>query len=73
MPIPIPNKNEEKKDFIQRCMSDSKMASEYTNTDQRLAVCSTTYEENLTKVNLESYTDYPEFAKNAAQRALDWA
>ena len=73
MPIPKPRSNEEKKDFIQRCMSDDKMASEYTNTDQRLAVCSTSYEENLNKVNLESYTDYPESAKNAAQRALDWA
>jgi hypothetical protein len=73
MPIPKPRSNEEKKDFIQRCMSDSKMASEYENTDQRLAVCSTSYEENLSKVNLESYTDYPESAKNAAQRALDWA
>lgn len=73
MPIPKPRSNEEKKDFIQRCMSDDKMVSEYTNTDQRLAVCSTSYEENLSKVNLESYTDYPESAKNAAQRALDWA
>jgi len=73
MPIPKPRSNEEKKDFIQRCMSNSKMASEYENTDQRLAVCSTSYEENLSKVNLESYTDYPESAKNAAQRALDWA
>ncbi len=73
MPIPKPRSNEEKKDFIQRCMSDSKMASEYENTDQRLAVCSTSYEENLSKVNLESYTDYPKSAKNAAQRALDWA
>ena len=73
MPIPKPRSNEEKKDFIQRCMSDDKMASEYTNTDQRLAVCSTSYEENLSKVNLESYIDYPESAKNAAQRALDWA
>lgn len=44
MPIPTPNTNEEKKDFIQRCMSDDTMVSEYENTDQRLAVCSTTYE-----------------------------
>lgn len=73
MPIPTPNPNENKRDFVQRCMSDEKMASEYKNTEQRLAVCSTSYEENLSKVNLESYTDYPESAKNAAQRALDWA
>jgi hypothetical protein len=45
MPIPTPNPNEDKKDFVQRCMSDDKMVSEYENTEQRLAVCSTTYEE----------------------------
>ena len=47
MPIPKPNATESKKDFVQRCMSDDKMISEYENTDQRLAVCSTSYEENL--------------------------
>ena len=73
MPIPTPNTNEEKKDFIQRCMADSKMASEYTNTDQRLAVCSTSYEENLNKVNLESYTDYPKQATENAKIALRYA
>jgi len=73
MPIPTPNKNEEKKDFIQRCMSDDKMASEYANTDQRLAVCSTSYEERLSKVNLESYTDYPKQATENAKIALRYA
>ena len=73
MPIPKPRSNEEKKDFIQRCMSDDKMVSEYTNTDQRLAVCSTSYEENLSKVNLESYTDYPKQASENAKIALRYA
>lgn len=73
MPIPKPRSNEEKKDFIQRCMSDDKMVSEYTNTDQRLAVCSTSYEENLSKVNLKSYTDYPKQATENAKIALRWA
>ena len=72
MPIPQPNPNEEKKDFIQRCMSNEKMVSEYKNTDQRLAVCSTTYEE-LSKVNLESYTDYPKQATENAKIALRYA
>ena len=72
MPIPTPNSGEEKKDFIQRCMSDDKMVSEYKNTDQRLAVCSTTYEE-LSKVNLESYTDYPKQATENAKIALRYA
>ena len=49
MPIPKPTANEEKKDFIQRCMTDNKMVSEFENIDQRLAVCSTSYEENLSK------------------------
>ena len=48
MPIPKPQKDESKKDFIQRCITDEKMKSEYTDIDQRLAVCSTSYE-NLKK------------------------
>ena len=53
MPIPEPHKNESKKDFIQRCMTDPKMNEEYTNKMQRLAICSNTYEELLHR-NLQS-------------------
>jgi uncharacterized protein involved in type VI secretion and phage assembly len=49
MPIPKPTSNETKSDFIQRCMTDDKMVNEFENTDQRLAVCSTSYEDNLPK------------------------
>jgi hypothetical protein len=49
MPIPKPTAEETKSEFIQRCMTDDKMVSEYENTDQRLAVCSTSYEDNLSK------------------------
>jgi hypothetical protein len=49
MPIPKPTAEESKSEFIQRCMTDDKMVSEFENTDQRLAVCSTSYEENLSK------------------------
>jgi hypothetical protein len=49
MPIPKPTSNETKADFVQRCMTDDKMVSEFENVDQRLAVCSTSYEENLSK------------------------
>jgi hypothetical protein len=34
-----------------RCMSDDTMVKEFPETDQRLAVCSTTYEENLNYAN----------------------
>jgi hypothetical protein len=54
MPIPKPRKDESKKDFIQRCMIDDTMTFEYEDIDQRLAVCSTTYEENLTKDELKN-------------------
>jgi hypothetical protein len=49
MPIPKPTSNETKSEFIQICMTDDTMVSEFENTDQRLAVCSTSYEENLSK------------------------
>lgn len=41
MPLPKPKANENQKEFIQRCMSDSTMNSEYPRQDQRLAVCYT--------------------------------
>jgi hypothetical protein len=44
MPIPKPNKDETKKDFVMRCMVDDVMVREYKDTDQRLAVCSSTFE-----------------------------
>lgn len=46
MPIPQPKKKEARKDFMTRCMSDAIMIKEYKNTDQRLAVCSATYQKN---------------------------
>jgi hypothetical protein len=49
MPIPKPTAEETKSEFIQRCMTDDTMVSEFENTDQRLAVCSTSYEDNLSK------------------------
>lgn len=39
MPIPSPKPREDQKDFIQRCVTDETMASEFPNKDQRIAVC----------------------------------
>lgn len=39
MPLCKPKKGEKQKDFINRCMSDDVMKSEFGNNDQRLAVC----------------------------------
>ena len=39
MPLPNRNPREGKDDFISRCMSDSKMNSEFSDSKQRYAVC----------------------------------
>lgn len=46
MPIPKPHAYERMNDFMQRCMSDDKMVSEY-ETEQRAAVCRSAFEEKL--------------------------
>jgi len=46
MPIPKPTSNEGRQDFLKRCMGDDTMTSEYTDTDQRLAVCTNEYDSN---------------------------
>jgi len=39
MPIPIPHKQEKQEKFIHRCMSNETMKKEYKDTNQRYAVC----------------------------------
>lgn len=39
MPIPNRTPEEEKSDFIARCMSDDIMMNEYPDVKQRLAIC----------------------------------
>jgi|TARA_S200002703_G_C3649614_1_gene199414 hypothetical protein len=41
MPLVKPKKYEKKKDFMIRCIGNGKMASEYKDTEQRIAVCKT--------------------------------
>src|SRR5690606_5164131 len=45
MPIPTPEQNETKDEFIERCMGDETMKEEYPDGDQRLAVCMTQWDE----------------------------
>ncbi len=39
MPLPEPKDDEKKEQFIKRCMSNSVMNEDYSDSDQRLAVC----------------------------------
>ena len=45
MPIPSPHKDEEKKKFLERCMSDEIMLKDFPDDDQRFAVCNTQWDE----------------------------
>jgi len=46
MPIPKLNSDESRLQFLNRCMGDDTMASEYTDSEQRLAVCTSEYDLN---------------------------
>ena len=45
MPIPTPKPNEQRDEFIGRCMADSKMITEYTDAAQRYAICIAKFKE----------------------------
>jgi hypothetical protein len=45
MPIPKPTENETEREFINRCMGDDAMNSEYTDEDIRAGVCYTQWRE----------------------------
>lgn len=74
MPIPKPTPTEDVDKFIDRCMSDENMNTEYPDQKQRYAVCLVTYEKQAQKNILaqETFTDYPQAATTNAKRALKW-
>lgn len=45
MPIPKPQPNENKQQFLARCMSDQTMKKEYEEHKQRYAVCNQQWED----------------------------
>ena len=45
MPLPTPNNNEKKSDFVSRCMSSDIIKKDFKENDQRLAVCYRQFEE----------------------------
>lgn len=49
MPLPKPRKGETKEKFIERCMSDSVMKTEFPNIKQRYAVCNTQWNKRKSK------------------------
>jgi HK97 family phage prohead protease len=53
MPIPQPKDGEGHDEFIERCMGDDTMKSEYEDDDQRLAVCQTQWEDSRSADSME--------------------
>ena len=49
IPIPSPRKNEKQKDFFARCMSNKIMKKEYEDTNQRYAVCMSSWRNSKKK------------------------
>lgn len=76
MPIPKPKAGEKESDFMQRCMGDNKMVSEY-DQDQRAAICHNAFATHLAteKVSFDydgtlstekGYTRAEQFIQNGA-------
>ena len=63
-----PNAGESKDDYISRCIAYN--INEGKDPDQATAICYSVWEEKHEA--FQSYSDYPESAKAAAKRALEW-
>lgn len=46
MPLPTPNTDESRDDFISRCMGNDKMVEEFSDTSQRNAVCQSQFDKS---------------------------
>lgn len=71
MPIPKPNPYERMNDFMQRCMSDDKMVSEYPQ-DQRLAICRSAFEEKMASEKVSFDYDETLSTIKGMQLAEEW-
>ena len=59
MPIPKPKKNEEKNEFISRCISTLSDMKEFKDNDQRIAVCFSQWERKDEKISIiDKIDDY---------------
>lgn len=54
MPLPHPMSGESQDDWMERCVSDDQMVSEFPDNDQRLAVCSDIWERKKMPTILEA-------------------
>lgn len=67
--MPKPRENEDRADFISRCMASDEMQEEFDSADQRYAVCVAYWDEREGKA--EGHKPSESMA-TAARRALEW-
>lgn len=58
MPLPKPRKNEDKDEFISRCMADDVMNREYKDRKQRRAICEKQWENKDGRSGAMDFTDF---------------
>jgi len=49
MPLPTPNADEDKPEFIGRCMANDVMKDDFPDTDQRYAVCNSQWRKSKSR------------------------
>lgn len=47
MPIPNPQQDETRKEYVERCMGETTMVDEYPDNKQRFAVCNVQWRKSL--------------------------
>jgi hypothetical protein len=63
MPIPHPDKNEDKQKFVARCMGDEVMKKDYQDTKQRIAVCLSKTKKKTNSTLMDEVQENLEFIK----------
>lgn len=71
MPLPKPRRQEQRKNFIKRCMGANIMKREYPDNDQRMAVCSTQWRNNIMLNELKAIRIKTNFSIPARQEVLN--
>jgi len=61
MPVPTPQSDEERNSFISRCMRDETMVSEYEDTNQRLAICFSSWDQSQKALAPNENEDHEEY------------
>lgn len=69
--MPKPKNGETKKEFIDRCMADSLMVSEYKNKDQRYAICNKLWDKKENDMGKLITDLYVNIHANEVRSAID--